>query len=90
MNIPLSAIGTRLANYLAEPSMQGSLVATVAPERLAAALRPGDVVFIEGSTRISVAIEYLILSTWSHTTLFVGDAPSPPRWRRGAPMPHRS
>lgn len=74
MNTLLTALGMRLANYLAAPKPQGSLVATVAPEVLAAALRPGDVLLVEGNTRISLAIKYLTQSTWSHAALFVGDA----------------
>jgi hypothetical protein len=35
-------------------------------------LRPGDVLLVEGSTRISAAIKYLTQSTWSHSTLYVG------------------
>lgn len=74
MNPLLTAIGTRLAHYLATPKRQGALVATVAPQVVAATLRPGDVLLVEGSTRISVAIKYLTQSTWSHAALYVGDA----------------
>lgn len=74
MNPLLTAVGTRLAHYLAKPKRQGALVATVAPEVLASALRPGDVLLVEGNTRISVAIKYLTQSTWSHAALYVGDA----------------
>lgn len=77
MNTLLTAMGTRLANYLAAPKRQGSLVAMEAPEVLVAALRPGDVLLVEGNTRISVAIKYLTQSTWSHAALFVGDALGP-------------
>ena len=35
-------------------------------------LRPGDVLLVEGSSRISTAIKYLTQSTWSHAALFVG------------------
>ncbi len=38
------------------------------------ALRPGDVLLVEGVNRISAAIKYLTQSTWSHAALFVGDA----------------
>ncbi|BDB29714.1 hypothetical protein Tamer19_38140 [Cupriavidus sp. TA19] len=78
MNALLAFIGTHLAEYLGAPKRQGSLVATVAPGLLAAALRPGDVLLVEGNTRISVAIKYLTQSTWSHAALFVGDALPPP------------
>jgi hypothetical protein len=41
---------------------------------LAAALRPCDVLLVEGNLRISTAIKYLTQSTWSHAALYVGDA----------------
>jgi hypothetical protein len=40
---------------------------------LCAALRPGDVLLVEGNEKISTAIKYLTQSTWSHAALFVGD-----------------
>jgi len=40
---------------------------------LCAALRPGDVLLVEGNQKISTAIKYLTQSTWSHAALFVGD-----------------
>ncbi|MES3014225.1 MAG: hypothetical protein V4750_10925, partial [Pseudomonadota bacterium] len=72
MNRLLTSFGWRLAGYLSRPRRQGVLVATVEPELLAATLRPGDVLLVEGNTRISVAIKYLTQSTWSHAALFVG------------------
>jgi hypothetical protein len=36
------------------------------------ALRPGDVLLVEGKGRISVGIKYLTQSTWSHSALYVG------------------
>ena len=43
------------------------------PADLLATLRPGDVLLVEGQTRVSTAIKYLTQSTWSHAALFVGD-----------------
>jgi hypothetical protein len=37
-------------------------------------LRPGDVVLVEGHTRISQIIMYLTQSSWSHAAIYVGDA----------------
>ena len=37
-------------------------------------LQPGDVLLVEGNTRVSVAIKYLTQSTWSHSALYVGNA----------------
>ena len=40
-----------------------------------AALQPGDVVLIEGNTRLSATIKFLTQSTWSHAALYVGERP---------------
>ena len=37
-------------------------------------LQPGDVLLVEGNSRVSVAIKYLTQSTWSHAALYVGNA----------------
>jgi hypothetical protein len=36
------------------------------------ALRPGDVLLVEGTSRIAGVIKYLTQSTWSHAALYVG------------------
>jgi hypothetical protein len=74
MNLLFTALGKRLADYLSAPKRQGSNVATISPQILSAALRPGDVLLVGGNSRISVAIKYLTQSTWSHATLYIGDA----------------
>jgi len=48
-------MGGRLATYLAQP-IRGGQTATASLEQLAAALKPGDVLLVEGNTRVSVAI----------------------------------
>jgi permuted papain-like amidase YaeF/Yiix C92 family enzyme len=78
MNALLAKAGRRLARYLSEPRRQGTQIATATPGTLAAALQPGDVLLVEGNTRISVAVKYLTQSTWSHATLYIGDALGPP------------
>ena len=77
MNPAFRWFGQRLAAYLSEP-VRGAQVATSPLELLESALRPGDVLLVEGNTRISVAIKYLTQSTWSHAALYVGDALGPP------------
>lgn len=67
------ALGDRLAAHLLAPRPHGEMVATVAPELLAATLRPGDVLLVEGESRISMAIKFLTQSNWSHAALFVGE-----------------
>jgi len=75
VNVIFSKLGGALADYLSKPRRQGSQIAMVPPAVLAASLRPGDVLLVEGDTRISVAIKYLTQSTWSHATLYVGNLP---------------
>ncbi|MCL7930397.1 YiiX/YebB-like N1pC/P60 family cysteine hydrolase [Halomonas llamarensis] len=36
-------------------------------------LKPGDVLLVEGSSRLSVVIQYLTQSSWSHAALYVGN-----------------
>jgi hypothetical protein len=70
-------MGGHLARYLAQP-IRGSQSATSSLEQLGAALRPGDVLLVEGNTRVSTAIKYLTQSTWSHAMFCIGDALGPP------------
>ncbi len=72
MNRWLERLGDRLAAHLLAPRPHGEMVAIVPPEQLAAALRPGDVLLVEGQSRLSMAIKYLTQSNWSHAALFVG------------------
>jgi hypothetical protein len=85
MNAILTSFGRTLAAYLTKPSTSYQPLATNHPEQLRRALRAGDVLLVEGNTRISVAIKYLTQSTWSHAALFIGhrlaktqDDPDPP------------
>jgi hypothetical protein len=66
-------IGRKLALYLSEPRGPAHVM-THHPERLAATLRKGDVLLVEGTSRLANAIRYVTQSTWSHAALFVGDA----------------
>jgi hypothetical protein len=36
-------------------------------------VRKGDVILVEGNERVSQVIKYLTQSSWSHSTLYVGD-----------------
>lgn len=69
----LRSIGRRLARYLSEPR-DNAHVTTSRPDLLAATLREGDVLLIEGTSRFASAIRYVTQSTWSHSALYVGDA----------------
>ena len=71
----LSSLGSLLAGYLSQPSRRYMPLTTNDPIRLALALRPADVLLVEGNTRFSTAIKYLTQSTWSHAALYVGPIP---------------
>ena len=67
----LTWLTRRLAAYLSKEVSQHS-VRTSTWEALKNTLQPGDVLLVEGNTRISVAIKYLTQSTWSHAALYLG------------------
>jgi hypothetical protein len=70
----LQRVGERLADYLTRPR-PGAGGAPVADEAdWAACLRPGDVLLVDGASKVSTAIKYLTQSTWSHSALCVGTA----------------
>ena len=71
---PLRWIGRKLAAYLSRPR-DTAHVMTHHPALLAATLRKGDVLLIEGTSRFSTAIRYVTQSTWSHAALCIGEAP---------------
>lgn len=71
-----SSIGMTLARYLSAPVANYRPLTTSPPEQLASTLRPGDVLLVEGNTRVSNAIKYLTQSTWSHAALYVGTIPN--------------
>lgn len=68
----LRTIGRALARYLSKPLKSYAPVATIPPEKLVAILQPGDVLLVEGHSRLSMAIKYLTQSTWSHAAFYVG------------------
>ncbi len=68
-----SVLGRAIAKYLNQPIRGYEPFSITDPEKLAAVLRPADVLLVEGNRRISTAIKYLTQSTWSHAALYVGD-----------------
>lgn len=70
----VNRIGLLLARFLEKPLSHVPPFGPVDPATLQASLRPGDVLLVEGSSRISLAIKYLTQSSWSHAALYVGDA----------------
>jgi hypothetical protein len=66
-----TAMGRGLARYLEKQTGNYVPFAVTPAERLRRTLRPGDVLLVEGNTRISAAIKYLTHSTWSHAAFCV-------------------
>lgn len=71
----LDRCGRGLARYLSAPRPHDVQLTTSDPTALAKVLRPGDILLVEGSSRISTAIKYLTQSSWSHAALCI----APPR-----------
>ncbi len=69
----LSLIGHRIVRYLEQPSAGYEPFTPSDPTALARVLKPGDVLLVEGNSRVSGVIKYLTQSTWSHAALYVGD-----------------
>ena len=69
----LDWLGRRIARRLRDQKQDSWPYAPADPVALERALRPGDVVLVSGSEKVSTAIKYLTQSTWSHAALYVGD-----------------
>jgi hypothetical protein len=68
----LDRLGQMIARYLEKPVSGYEPFTPSDPSALAASLRPGDVLLVEGNNHISGVIKYLTQSTWSHAALYVG------------------
>ncbi len=66
------ALGRLLASYLSKTLPGYQRLDTVPVDKIAAVLKAGDIILVEGNTRISVAIKYLTQSSWSHAALYIG------------------
>ena len=58
--------GQRLAHYLNQPIRHYQSFDSSDPTMVTAVLRPADVLLVDGNSRVSTAIKYLMQSTWSH------------------------
>lgn len=66
------SISETLIHYLTKQQKNFEPASTSDPEKLRKALQPGDVLLVEGSSRIAAVIKYLTTSTWSHSALYIG------------------
>ena len=65
-------LGKKLASFLSKSPPSYQRLEDISLEDLAFVLEAGDIVLVEGDTRISTAIKYLTQSSWSHACLYVG------------------
>ncbi len=72
MGYVLDRVGQIMARYLEKPVSGYEPFTPSDPNALAASLRPGDVLLVEGNSHVSGIIKYLTQSTWSHAALYVG------------------
>jgi permuted papain-like amidase YaeF/Yiix C92 family enzyme len=68
-------LSARILHYLTKPTVRYAPFFAPEPAAVRRALQPGDVVLIEGNTRLSAIIKFLTQSTWSHAALYVGERP---------------
>ena len=66
-------LGKKLASFLSKSPPSYQRFEDISLEDLAFVLEAGDIVLVEGDTRISTAIKYLTQSSWSHACLYVGE-----------------
>jgi hypothetical protein len=66
------AISARILRFLSKPTVRYAPFFAPDPAVIRGSLQPGDVVLIEGNTRLSAIIKFLTQSTWSHAALYVG------------------
>ncbi|MBQ13760.1 MAG: YiiX/YebB-like N1pC/P60 family cysteine hydrolase [Gammaproteobacteria bacterium] len=67
------AIGRWLASFLSKALPGYQRLDTISIEEFAKVIEVGDVLLVEGNSRISTAIKYLTQSSWSHACLYVGE-----------------
>jgi len=65
-------IGKWIARYLTAPIPNYKPFSTYEIPLLEEVMQPGDILLVEGNTRISTAIKFLTQSTWSHSAFYAG------------------
>jgi Permuted papain-like amidase enzyme, YaeF/YiiX, C92 family len=66
-------ISARILRFLAQPTGRYAPFYAPDPATVRHALQPGDILLVEGNSRLSAVIKYLTQSTWSHAALYVGE-----------------
>ncbi|MGA9895380.1 MAG: YiiX/YebB-like N1pC/P60 family cysteine hydrolase [Xanthobacteraceae bacterium] len=68
-------LGDKIIAYVSQPTGRYAPFYAPDPELVRKALKPGDILLVEGNSRLSATIKYLTQSTWSHAALYVGERP---------------
>lgn len=68
-------IAAKILHYLSAPTARYAPFFAPDPAVVRAALKPGDILLVEGNSRVSSVIKFLTQSTWSHAALYVGERP---------------
>jgi hypothetical protein len=68
-------IAGKIIHYLSEPTARYAPFFAPDPEVFRSALKPGDILLIEGNSRVAAVIKFLTQSTWSHAALYLGERP---------------
>jgi hypothetical protein len=72
MGLMLDKVGKLIADYLQDEVPGYEPFTPSDPGHLRSVVEPGDVLLVEGNSRIAGIIKYLTQSTWSHSALYVG------------------
>jgi hypothetical protein len=68
-------LSDKIIAYISQPTGRYAPFYAPDPELVRKALKPGDILLVEGNSRLSATIKYLTQSTWSHAALYVGERP---------------
>lgn len=68
-------LSAKILRFLAQPTARYAPFFAPDPAVVRRALEPGDIVLVEGNSRLSAIIKFLTQSTWSHAALYVGERP---------------
>ncbi|MBS0244446.1 MAG: lipo-like protein [Proteobacteria bacterium] len=74
VDLLLAWIGRQISDRVMRSESTSTPIHT-SVDRLRRILRPGDVLLVDGSNKVSAAIRYLTQSSWSHVAMYVGDIP---------------
>ena len=72
----LQVIGTQLAKFLTKEHIHNDAYYRISLDDIKSILQPGDVVLVEGQSRVSSAIQFITSSNWSHAAVFIGKTDS--------------